>query len=51
MLELSHKKLDVWKLSLDFTFVIYEIVKDLPASENYGLKNQLRRAAISIHQI
>ncbi len=48
MLELSHKKLDVWKLSMNFTFTIYEIVKDLPASENYGLKSQLRRAAISI---
>ncbi len=48
MLELSNKKLDVWKLSMDFTFAIYEIVKDLPVSENYGLKNQLRRATISI---
>jgi four helix bundle protein len=48
MLELSHKKLDVWKLSMDFTSDIYEITKILPQSENYGLQNQLRRAAVSI---
>jgi four helix bundle protein len=33
---------------MNFTFSIYEIVRGLPTSENYGLKNQLRRAAISI---
>ena len=48
MLDLSHKKLDVWKLSMDFTLRIYEVVNSLPTSENYGLKNQLRRAAISV---
>ena len=48
MLKLSHKKLDVWKLSIDFTSAIYDITKDLPNIENIGLKNQLRRAAVSI---
>jgi four helix bundle protein len=48
MLELSHKKLDVWKLSIDFTSAIYDLVKDFPTVENNGLKSQLRRAAVSI---
>jgi len=48
MLDLSHKKLDVWKLSMDFTSDIYEITENLPQSEKYGLQNQLRRAAVSI---
>jgi len=33
---------------MEFALSIYEIVKDLPVSENFGLKNQLRRAAISV---
>jgi len=48
MLELSHKKLNVWKLSMEFTSDIYEITKNLPQSEKYGLQNQLRRAAVSV---
>ena len=27
---------------------IYELTKDYPSSENYGLTNQMRRAAVSI---
>jgi len=48
VLELSHKNLDVWKLSMDFTFSIYKVVNVLPTTENFGLKNQLRRAAVSV---
>ena len=48
MLELSHKNLDVWKKSMNFTSKIYEMSSNFPQSEKYGLQNQLRRAAISI---
>ena len=46
--ERPHKKLDVWKKSIDLVTMIYEITKSLPAEENYGLKSQMRRAAISV---
>lgn len=48
MIKLNHKKLDVWKLSLELTTKIYELTKLFPASEMYGLISQLRRAAVSI---
>ncbi len=48
MIKLNHKKLDVWKLSLELTTKIYELTKLFPASEMYGLTSQLRRAAVSI---
>jgi four helix bundle protein len=46
--ERPHKKLDVWKKSIDMVTLIYEITKSLPREEDYGLKSQMRRAAISV---
>ena len=45
---MTHKDLEVYKYSLDFVVKIYEITKQLPADEKYGLVSQLRRAAVSI---
>jgi four helix bundle protein len=44
----SYKDLEVWKLSIDFVKQVYQVTRNLPASENYGLINQIRRAAVSI---
>src|SRR5690625_558583 len=44
----THKDLDVWKLSRETVVEIYKITKDFPATETYGLTNQIRRSAISI---
>jgi four helix bundle protein len=46
--ERPHKKLDVWKKSIDMVTLIYEATKPLPREEDYGLKSQMRRAAISV---
>jgi four helix bundle protein len=46
--ERPHKKLDVWKKSIDMVALIYEATKSLPRDEDYGLKSQMRRAAISV---
>jgi four helix bundle protein len=46
--ERPHKRLDVWRESLDLVELIYEITKFLPREEDYGLKSQMRRAAISV---
>lgn len=48
MIKLNHKKLNVWKLSIELTVDIYEISSLFPTCELYGLTPQLRRAAISI---
>jgi four helix bundle protein len=44
----SYRDLDVWKLSIEVVKEIYDITSKFPASEVYGLTNQMRRAAISI---
>ena len=48
MINLSHKKLDVWKLSINVTAIIYEITLLFPKHELYGLTSQLRRASVSV---
>ena len=48
MLNLSHKNLDVYKLSKELVKEIYLLTSKFPKDEIYGLTNQLRRASISI---
>ena len=43
-----YRDLEVWKLSIDFVKKVYQVTHNFPASENYGLINQIRRAAVSI---
>jgi len=43
-----HKKLEVWRMSMDFVKEIYQITAGFPATESYGLTSQMRRAALSI---
>ena len=45
---MTHKDLDVYKLSLNLVEDIYTLTKSFPASENFGLTSQLRRAAVSL---
>jgi four helix bundle protein len=44
----SYRDLEVWKLSIDFVKKVYQVTHNFPASENFGLINQIRRAAVSI---
>lgn len=48
MLNLRHKKLDVWVASIDFVKEVYLITGRFPDDEKYGLVSQLRRAAVSV---
>jgi len=48
MLNLSHKKLDVWYLSKNFVKDIYKVTNSFPSSEVYITVSQLKRAAISV---
>ena len=45
---MTHKDLEVYKLSLNLVEDIYKLTKGFPASENFGLISQLRRSAISL---
>ncbi len=42
------EKLEVWRLSLDYIDLIYEIAGQLPRVEEYNLKTQMIRAATSV---
>ena len=44
----NYKKLDVWDKAVDFATKIYQITKNFPKEELYGLTSQLRRASVSI---
>jgi four helix bundle protein len=44
----NYRELEVWKDAVDLTVEIYELFRQLPASEKYGLCDQARRAAVSI---
>lgn len=41
-------KLDVWISARRVTNLIYDITKQFPNSEQFGLTNQMRRCAVSI---
>jgi four helix bundle protein len=43
-----HKKLHLWSKAIDLVVRIYEITKHYPREEEFGLKSQLRRAAVSV---
>ncbi len=42
------RRLDVWHESVDLAARIYELTKNYPVDERYGLTTQMRRAAISV---
>ena len=48
-LELSHTKLDIFKLSREFTLLCYQETKTFPGDERYAIVQQIRRAALSVH--
>jgi four helix bundle protein len=48
MIDLQHKNLNVWKLSIKLTADIYRLTRELPKEERFGLISQIRRAAVSI---
>ena len=48
MLQLSHKKLDVYQISLKLVKEIYNVTQQFPTEERFLIVNQVRRAAISV---
>jgi four helix bundle protein len=48
-LELSHTKLDVFKVSKEFSILCYKEIKNFPHEEKFAMVSQIRRAALSVH--
>lgn len=48
MLNLSHKKLDVYQISMKLIKDIYSATASFPKEEQYVLVSQIRRSAISV---
>jgi len=44
----THKDLNIWKISMNLVTLTYQITKNFPKEEQYGLTNQIRRSAISV---
>jgi len=43
-----YKKLEIWQESVDLIRMVYLIIDELPKSEEYNLKSQLKRAVVSV---
>src|SRR5688500_7760030 len=48
-LQLAHTKLDIFKCSRELTLASYRLTKQFPDHEKFGMVQQIRRAAISVH--
>ena len=48
MNDFSYKKLIVWQKSMQLLKIIYGLIEKLPKSEEFNLKSQMKRAAVSI---
>lgn len=44
----NFEKLEIWNLAISLSVNIYNVTKDFPNEEKFGLTNQLRRASNSI---
>ncbi len=45
---MHHRDLEAWKESMDFVTEIYNLTRQFPKEELWGLTSQIRRAAVSI---
>lgn len=44
----NFRELEIWKRSMQLVKKTYEVTKDFPDYEKFGLKSQMQRAAVSI---
>jgi four helix bundle protein len=48
MTERAHRHLPVWKASIDLVEAFYVVSAKFPQDELFGLRSQMRRAAVSV---
>ena len=44
----DYRGLQVWQRAHQLALLVYEVTQDFPQEERYGLRSQMRRAAVSI---
>jgi four helix bundle protein len=44
----NYKELNVWKKGVDLVKITYQLSKQFPSEEKFGLVSQMTRAAVSI---
>ncbi len=44
----NYKELKIWQKSVDLAVKVYQMTKDFPKEELYGITSQIRRSAISV---
>ena len=44
----NFEKLETWQKAIAFADLVYEMTRNFPADERFGLTNQMRRAAVSV---
>src|SRR6185369_1757368 len=44
----NFEKLETWQKAINFADLVYDVTRNFPADERFGLTNQMRRAAVSI---
>ena len=44
----NFEKLETWQKAIAFADLVYEMTRNFPPAERFGLTNQMRRAAVSI---
>lgn len=47
-MEKPHKKLMAWQVAMDVVLMVYRASERFPPEERYGLRDQVRRAVVSI---
>lgn len=44
----NFEKLETWQKAISFADMVYDLTRNFPADERFGLTNQMRRAAVSV---
>ena len=44
----NFEKLEVWRKSIEFADLVYELTRSFPVEERFGLTNQMRRASVAV---
>jgi four helix bundle protein len=44
----NYRDLGVWQKGMDIALAVYQVTKQFPDDERFGLTSQLRRAAVSV---
>ena len=44
----NFEKLEVWRKSIEFADLVYNLTQSFPVEERFGLTNQMRRASVGV---